>query len=66
MWKYKFVTRQEFEGVKDKIEKFIVLLGGNEIFVDLPYEQRTLYSSGNDIVEHVSTRPVFEYNGQYY
>ena len=66
MWKYECVTRQEFEVIKDKIEKFIVMLGGNEISVGLPYEQRTLYSSGNDLVENVSTRPAFEHNGQYY
>ena len=66
MWKYECVTRQEFEVIKDKIEKFIVMLGGNEISVGLPYEQRTLCSSGNDLVENVSTRPAFEHNGQYY
>lgn len=66
MWKYECVTRKEFESIKDKIEKFIVMLGGKEVSVDLPYEQRTLSYSGNDIVENISTRPAFEYKGQYY
>lgn len=39
MWKYECVARQEFESIKDKIEEFIVKLGGNEVSVDLPYTQ---------------------------
>lgn len=54
------------DAIKDKIEKFIVMLGGKEVSVDLPYEQRTRSYSGNDIVENIFTRPVFEYRGQYY
>ncbi len=53
MWKYECVTRQEFESVKDKIEEFIVSLGGNEVSVDLPYTQRTVSYSGTDIVENI-------------
>ncbi len=66
MWKYECVTKQEFESIKDKIEEFIVSLGGNEMSVDLPYTQRTVSYSGTDLVENISTRPVFEYNEQYY
>ncbi|MCM1188665.1 MAG: hypothetical protein NC541_05170 [bacterium] len=66
MWKYECVTRHEFELIKDKIEKFIVLLGGNEVSVDLPYTQRTVSHSGTDIVENISVRPVFEYKERYY
>ena len=66
MWRYKCVTKQEFESIKDKIENFIIMLGGNEVSVDLPYEQRTVSYSENDIVENISTRSAFEYKGQYY
>lgn len=66
MWKYECVTRQEFEAIKDKIEELIKMLGGNEVFVDLPYEQKTVSYSGTDIIENISSRPAFEYNGQYY
>ena len=27
MWKYAGITRQEFEAIKDKIDKYIVMLG---------------------------------------
>ncbi len=66
MWKYECVTRQEFESIKDKIEEFIVSLGGNEVSVDLLYTQRTVSHSGTDIVENISIRSAFEYNEQYY
>jgi len=66
MWKYECVTRQEFEAIKDKVEKFIVLFGGKEVSVNLPYVQRTVSHSGTDIVENISERPAFEYNGRYY
>lgn len=66
MWIYECVTREEFESIKDKVEKFIVMLGGNAVSVDLPYEQRTRSYSGNDIVENISTRSAYEYMGQYY
>lgn len=66
MWIYECVTREKFESIKDKVEKFIVMLGGNEVSVDLPYEQRTLSHSGKDIVENISTRSTYEYMGQYY
>ena len=66
MWKYEYVTRQEFESIKDKVEKFIVMLGGREVSVNLPYTKRTVSHLGTDIVENISTRPAFEYNGQYY
>lgn len=32
----------------------------------MPYEQRTRSYVGNDFVENISTRPVFEYKGEYY
>lgn len=66
MWKYAGITRQEFEAIKDKIDKYIVMLGGNIVDVDLPYEQCTVTCSENDAVKNSSVRPTFEYNGQYY
>ena len=66
MWIYESVTRQEFESIKDVVETYIVMLGGNKVSIELPYEQRTRSSVGNDFVENISTRPVFEYKGEYY
>ena len=66
MWPYESVTRQEFESIKDVVETYIVMLGGNKVSIELPYEQRTRSSVGNDFVENISTRPVFEYKGEYY
>ena len=66
MWKYECVTRHEFEAIKDKIEKMIVMLGGKKVSVDLPYAQRMVSCVGNDVVENISARPAYEYNGQYY
>ena len=66
MWEYKNVTRQEFESIKDVVEKFIVTLGGEQAVVDLSYAQRTRSYFRNEFVENISTRPVFEYNGFYY
>ena len=66
MWIYEHVTRQEFESIKDVVETYIVMLGGNKVSIELPYEQRTRSSVGNDFVENISTRPVFEYKGEYY
>lgn len=66
MWNYACVTKKEFESVKDKIEKFIVLLGGMEVSVDLPYEQKTISLFGSNAMVNISTRPVFKYNELYY
>lgn len=66
MWIYESVTRQEFEAIKDNVEKFIVMLGGNTVSIELPYEQRTRSYIGNDFIEHISRRPVFEYRGVYF
>ena len=66
MWNYAGVTRKEFESVKDKIENFIVLLGGIEVSVDLPYEQKTISFFGNNSIENISARPAFKYNELYY
>ncbi|MBE5759513.1 MAG: hypothetical protein E7332_05745 [Clostridiales bacterium] len=66
MWIYKSVTRQELESIKDIVEKYIVMLGGNKVSIALPYEQRTRSYTGNDFVENVSLRPVFEYRDEYF
>ena len=66
MWNYSCVTRKEFESAKDKIEKFIVLLGGIIVSVNLPYEQKTTSFCGNNTVVNISTRPLFLYDELYY
>ena len=66
MWIYENVTRQEFESIKEIVEKFIVMLGGNKVSVDLPYVQRTRSYIGNEYVVNISKRPAFEYRGRYF
>ena len=66
MWDYSCITRKEFEEVKDKIEEFIVLIGGLKILVDLPYEQKTTSIFEGKVTVNISTRPVFKYNELYY
>ena len=66
MWIYESVTRHEFESIKDKVEKFIIMLGGNKVSVDFPYEQKTCSYIGNEVIDNVSARTVFEYGGAYY
>ena len=67
MWIYESVTRQEFEAIKDIVEEYIVMLGGNKVSIELPYEQRTRsYIRNNDFIENTSTRSAFEYRGEYY
>lgn len=66
MWKYNFVTREEFEKVKDKVEDFIIMLGGKVFSVELPYIQKEISYSGDCVVEHISTRRVFEFEGEFY
>ena len=66
MWIYESVTRQEFESIKDIVEKCIVMLGGNKVSIELPYEQRTRSYIGDDFVENISSRSAFEYMGEYY
>ena len=51
MWKYDFVTREEFEKVKDKVEDFIIMLGGKVFSVELPYIQKEISYSGDCVVE---------------
>lgn len=66
MWKYECVTRQEFESIKDKIEEYIVKLGGNKVSVELPYIARTITYLGTGFVENISVRPAFKYKEYYY
>lgn len=57
MWKYECVTRQEFELIKDKIEKMIVMLGGNKVPVDLPYTQRTVFEYNDGLYSEIVNNP---------
>ncbi|WP_461811733.1 hypothetical protein [Faecalimonas sp.] len=66
MWRYDFVTRKEFEKVKDKVEDFIIMLGGKVFSIELPYIQREISYSGDNVIEHISTRRVFEFEGEFY
>lgn len=51
MWKYDFVTREEFESLKNKIEDIIVTLGAKSVYIQLSYP---------------SNRQLFEFNYEYY
>ena len=42
MWIYEDVTRQEFETIKDKIEKFNIMPGGNKVIIE-PNKRREIY-----------------------
>ena len=66
MWWYKNVTRAEFESAKDKVEKFMLKAGAEVFDTKLPYEQKTTSYSGDLEESHISNRPVFTYNGEYY
>ena len=66
MWEYTCITRENFELVKDKIENFIVLLGGKKAQIELPYEQKTTSVFENNTIFYISTRPIFEYKKKYY
>ena len=47
-WIYTNVTRQEFEAVKDKVERILVELGCVEVAIELPYIQKTTSILGKD------------------
>jgi len=66
MWDYDFVTREEFERVKDKVEDYIIMLGGKIFPVELPYIQREASYSRDNVIEHISTRRIFEFKGEFY
>ena len=66
-WIYTNVTRQEFEVVKDKVEKILVELGCVEVELDLPYVQKTTSFLGEDEkVINYSYRPAFQKDDWYY
>lgn len=66
-WIYTNVTRQEFEAVKDKVEKILVELGCVEVKLELPYTQKTTSVLGDDVkVTNYSYRPTFHKGHWYY
>ncbi|SEK51875.1 hypothetical protein [Ruminococcus albus] len=66
MWWYKNVTRAEFEAVKDKVGKIMLSMGAEISDIELPCGQKTTSCSGDFEESHISNRPVFTYNGEYY
>ena len=66
MWWYKDVTRAEFEAVKDKVEEIMLSFGAVKFDTELPCVQKTTSYSGNFEETHISKRPVFTYNGEYF
>lgn len=66
MWNYDFVTREEFERVKDKVENYMIMLGGKVFPVEVPYIQREISYSRGNVIEHISTRRIFEFRGEFY
>ena len=66
-WIYTNVTRQEFEAVKDKVERILVELGCVEAKLELPYTQKTTSFLGEDEkVVNYSYRPTFHKGHWYY
>lgn len=66
VWNYKDVTRQQFECVKDKVEGYIVLLGGKKIQIELPYTPKTISYVQDCAVDGGIGRAIYEYNGEYF
>ena len=66
-WIYTNVTRQEFEAVKDKVERIFVELGCIKVDIDLPYVQKTtsILGDGEKVVDY-SYRPTFHKGHWYY
>ena len=64
MWQYKDVTRQQFECIKDKVERYIVLLGGRKIQLDLPDAFNTISHTNGNVVVGRAGRDVYAYNGE--
>ena len=66
MWKYECVSRQQFEDAKDKVEGYIVLLGGKKIQIGLPDAPSTISYVNGNAIEGSAARAVYEYNGEYF
>lgn len=66
MWRYKDITREEFEKRKDEVERIIVELGGEIQDLILPCENKTTsIFRGNEMVCH-SARPSFKFGDDYF
>lgn len=66
MWFYKNVTREEFEKKKDFVEKVMLELGAEIFEIELPYEQKTVSYSGNNIESFCSQRKIYTYKDEFY
>ena len=66
MWQYENVTRQQFECIKDKVERYIVLLGGRKIQLEFPDAFNTISYADEDVVVGRAGRAVYEYNGEFF
>lgn len=65
VWRYTNVTQDEFEKVKEKIENFIVDLGGECVDIKLPYLNKTLSFSNGNVVDSITSQKVFKYEENY-
>lgn len=66
MWIYDNISREEFELKKDFIESIIIKLGGKQVDITLPYEQKTTSITNDVELTHISHRPTFLFNDLYY
>ena len=66
MWKYKEITREAFERIKDKVESIIIKLGGSACDIFLPYTDKITSVYAENEISLISTRPAYKYNGEYY
>ncbi len=66
MWYYDNITRDDFESVKNLVEKIMLELGAEIFEIHLPYEQKTTNYFGNFEETNYSERSIFVYNGEYF
>lgn len=66
MWKYKNVTRKEFERVKDRVEELLTECGAEKTDIVLPYERKTAGCSDDNAIEQISLRRPYKYGNLYY
>lgn len=65
MWKYDFVSREDFETIMEKVESFIVMLGGKKVSENENFPQRVITHANGDVAETI-TRTVYKYKDEYY
>lgn len=66
MWKYDFVTREEFDAAKDRVEEIMLRLGAEKYDIELPYEQKTTNIFIGVWETFISHRSVYTFRDEFY